>query len=194
MLQGYGAYFQRLYATRDVNVAGTLTAGDEAGFGSTFYVGRIHKNRFVNSLEPAFSPAASVVTEPSPAGIGVCHRIAADEVRIECQSETWTEAHAGQLYCLSFWIRRETVTTLRVQYGTSLPQELAVGQEWTRLHVVLTIEHLPGSNMAITLSDAAGCLFSSPQLEQGRTPTLYQATDSVLDDTEEYGAWSSILF
>lgn len=189
MLQGYGAYFQRLYATRDVNVAGTLTAGDEAGFGSTFYVGRIHKNRFVNSLEPAFSPAASVVTEPSPAGIGVCHRIAADEVRIECQSEAWTEVHAGQLYCLSFWIRRETTTTLRVQYGTSLLQKFAVGREWTRLHVVLTIEHLPGSNMAITFGDAAGCLFSSPQLEQGRTPTLYQATDSVLDDTEEYGAW-----
>ena len=189
MLQGYGAYFQRLYATRDVNVAGTLTAGDEAGFGSTFYVGRIHKNCFVNSLEPAFYPAASVVTEPSPAGIGVCHRITADNVRIDCQSEAWTEAHAGQLYCFSFWIRREIATTLRVQYGTTLPQDLTIGREWTRLHIVLTIEHIPGSGMNITLTGAAGSLISSPQLEQGKIPTLYQATDGVLDDTEEYGAW-----
>ncbi|MFR2062818.1 MAG: hypothetical protein ACLS37_13615 [Alistipes sp.] len=98
----------------------------------TFYVGRIHKNCFVNSLEPAFYPAASVVTEPSPAGIGVCHRITADNVRIDCQSEAWTEAHAGQLYCFSFWIRREIATTLRVQYGTTLPQDLTIGREWTR--------------------------------------------------------------
>ena len=44
MLDGYGAYFQNLYATRNVNIAGTLTAGDENGFSSTFYVGKIHKN------------------------------------------------------------------------------------------------------------------------------------------------------
>ena len=38
LLDGYGAYFQNLYATRNVNIAGTLTAGDEHGFSSTFYV------------------------------------------------------------------------------------------------------------------------------------------------------------
>ncbi|MDL2320704.1 hypothetical protein LJC45_06200, partial [Alistipes sp. OttesenSCG-928-B03] len=40
-LDGYGAYFQNLYATKNVNIAGTLTAGDEKGFASTFYVGKI---------------------------------------------------------------------------------------------------------------------------------------------------------
>lgn len=84
---------------------------------------------------------------------------------------------------------REIATTLRVQYGTTLPQDLTIGREWTRLHIVLTIEHIPGSGMNITLTGAAGSLISSPQLEQGKIPTLYQATDGVLDDTEEYGAW-----
>ena len=39
-IDGYGAYFQKLYATKDVNIAGTLTAGDENGFACTFYVGK----------------------------------------------------------------------------------------------------------------------------------------------------------
>lgn len=189
MLQGYGAYFQRLYATHDVNVAGTLTAGDEAGFGSTFYAGRIHKNCFVNSLEPTFHPAVSAVAEPSPTGIGVCHRLIDDEIRIVCQSEAWTKAHAGEFYCLSFWIRREVAGTVRLQHGAAAAQEIETGSQWMRRHAVLTVEHTPGSDMTVILSGAAGCLLSSPQLERGRTPTLYQATDSILNDTEEYGAW-----
>ena len=32
-LENYGAYLQRLYATQQVNISGTLTAGDENGFG-----------------------------------------------------------------------------------------------------------------------------------------------------------------
>lgn len=35
-LKDYGAYLQRLYASKDVNISGTLTAGDKNGFGSTF--------------------------------------------------------------------------------------------------------------------------------------------------------------
>lgn len=70
MLQGYGAYFQRLYATRDVHVAGTLTAGDEGGFGSTFYAGRIHKNCILNSLNGNFTTTVVRLSSHSPSGIG----------------------------------------------------------------------------------------------------------------------------
>ena len=48
-LSGYGAYMQRLYASQDVAIAGTLTAGDENGFGNTFYAGKIAKNKVTNS-------------------------------------------------------------------------------------------------------------------------------------------------
>lgn len=48
-LSGYGAYMQKLYASKDVAIAGTLTAGDENGFGNTFYAGKIAKNKVTNS-------------------------------------------------------------------------------------------------------------------------------------------------
>lgn len=57
ILNGYGAYFQNLYATRNVNIAGTLTAGDANGYASTFYVGKIHKNVIPDSVNCLF-PAA----------------------------------------------------------------------------------------------------------------------------------------
>lgn len=189
MLQGYGAYFQRLYATHDVNVAGTLTAGDEAGFGSTFYVGRIHKNCFVNSLEPAFQPAAVLCPDVPPAGIGKCFRIAADETKVSCQAEAWTQAHAGERYCFSFWARNDTDTVATLRYGTTLLREIAVGREWKRYHAVFALKHMAGSGMYLSLSGAAGCLFSSPQLECGEIPSLYQPTDQTLDETEAFGAW-----
>lgn len=189
MLQGYGAYFQRLYATRDVNIAGTLTAGDEAGFGSTFYVGRIHKNCFVNSLEPGFQPTAILYPDVPPAGIGKCFRIAAGETKVVCQSEAWTRAHAGERYCFSFWARNDTDTVATLRYGTSLLQEITVGREWKRYHAVFVLKHMAGNAMYLSLSGAAGCLFSSPQLERGETPSLYQPTDGTLDETEAFGAW-----
>ena len=79
MLDGYGAYFQNLYATRNVNIAGTLTAGDENGFSSTFYVGKIHKNVIPDSLSCRFSHSEEL-DETSPAGLGRCVRIAGDSL------------------------------------------------------------------------------------------------------------------
>lgn len=189
MLQGYGAYFQRLYATRDVNVAGTLTAGDEAGFGSTFYVGRIHKNCFVNSLEPVFGGVVLPVGDRSPTGMGKCHRLAGNEIRVECQDDIWTKAHAGEQYCFSFWIRNDMDTVITLRHGTGQVKEIAVGNEWTRHHAVFTVEHVAGSAMYFSFSNGDGCLFSSPQLECGKIPSLYQPTDGTLDETEEFGAW-----
>lgn len=189
MLQGYGAYFQRLYATHDVNVAGTLTAGDEAGFGSTFYVGRIHKNCFVNSLEPVFEGVVFSVAEGSPTGMGKCFRIAADETKVSCQAEAWTQAHAGERYCFSFWARNDTDTVATLRYGTTLLREIAVGREWKRYHAVFVLKHMAGSALYLSFTGAAGCLFSSPQLECGEIPSLYQPTDQTLDETEAFGAW-----
>lgn len=189
MLQGYGAYFQRLYATRDVNVAGTLTAGDEAGFGSTFYVGRIHKNCFVNSLEPAFEGVVLPVAEGSPTGMGKCFRLAVDEIRVVCQDEVWTKAHAGEQYCFSFWSRSDIDTVMTLRHGTGLQQEITLMSGWKRYHVVFTVEHVAGSAMYFSFSGVEGSLFSSPQLERGEIPSLYQPTDETLDETEEFGAW-----
>ena len=111
MLDGYGAYFQNLYATRNVNIAGTLTAGDENGFSSTFYVGKIHKNVIPDSLSCRFSHSEEL-DETSPAGLGRCVRIAGDSL-LGAQSAAWREAHTGVCYCFSVWIKAEDTAAIR---------------------------------------------------------------------------------
>lgn len=97
-LDGYGAYFRNLYASGDVHVAGTLTAADERGFASTFYVGRIHRNCVLNSLRPNFSYPQKVewILSGSPTGLGDTCRLPSGTAILELQSEEWSKAHDGQ--------------------------------------------------------------------------------------------------
>mgnify|MGYP005947965841 CR=1 FL=1 len=98
-----GAYFQNLYATRNVNVACTLMAGDASSFASPFYVGCIHKNALRNSLKGDFEPAVQYEPLPLPTGIGQVVRIPARMTMLCCQNETWWKRHAGERYCFSCW-------------------------------------------------------------------------------------------
>lgn len=127
-LEGYGAYFQRLYATQDVNVAGTLTAGDENGFGSTFYVGRIHKNCLVNSLDPLFRTTAEVSSLPPPTGIGNSYLLPNGTTRLECQSATWAKAHAGEHYCFSFWGQSNDECLVSLRQGNRILGQVTIGK------------------------------------------------------------------
>ena len=108
ILDGYGAYFQNLYATRNVNIAGTLTAGDESGFASTFYVGKIHKNVIPDSVGCCFSGGAAVEGN-SPAGIGRVVQVDGD-TELAVQSVEWRREHIGQKYNFSIWIKSEAGT------------------------------------------------------------------------------------
>ncbi len=117
VLDGYGAYFQNLYATRNVSVAGTLTAGDGDGFASTFYAGRIHKNVLRDSLNPKFTTGVTEGTSLPPAGIGKTFTLPGGETMLECQDEQWAQVHEGKRYCFSFWAYSEVAQTLSVRYG-----------------------------------------------------------------------------
>lgn len=188
-LEGYGAYFQRLYATQDVNVAGTLTAGDEDGFASTFYVGRIHKNCLINSLAPNFRTAVQSGGLVPPSGIGKSYLLPAGETLLECQNENWTQTHAGERYCFSFWAKGVQEDVLRLRHGSTFLGELSIGTSWVRYSVVLSVVPVSGSPMVIGLKCGRMFYFASPQLEKGGHPSLYQPTDEVLNETEAYGAW-----
>lgn len=190
VLHGYGAYFQNLYATRNVHIAGTLTAADERGFASTFYVGRIHRNCFLNSLQPTIRTGYLPSAIPPPTGVGKFYLFPIGETTLECQSEAWAEAHAGELYCFSFWVRALTEHPVTLRCGTRDLGEVMAGKTWQRRHVTLRVEHIVGSALQLQL-DGNGTIyyFCSPQLEEGSQPTLYQPTDAVLRQTDEYGAW-----
>ena len=70
-LDGYGGYLQKLFASGSAHISGTLTAGDENGFASTFYAGKIHRNAFINSSSPVFTNIISFNNDISnPTGVG----------------------------------------------------------------------------------------------------------------------------
>lgn len=193
MLQGYGAYFQRLYATRDVHVAGTLTAGDEGGFGSTFYAGRIHKNCILDSLNGNFTTTVVRLSSHSPSGIGKNILLPVSGGTLLCQKEAWAEKHAGERYCLSFWCYcpSKQETSFDILHGGKVLASLIMPQSWQRVHVAFDIEPVPSSDLCIDFrtENRVVWFFSSPQLEKGSVPTLYQPTDDTLNETDEYGAW-----
>ena len=193
MLQGYGAYFQRLYATRDVHVAGTLTAGDEGGFGSTFYAGRIHKNCILDSLNGNFTTTVVRLSSHSPSGIGKNILLPVSGGTLLCQKEAWAEKHAGERYCLSFWCYcpSKQEISFDILHGGKVLASLIMPQSWQRVHVAFDIEPVSGNDLCIDFrtENRVVWFFSSPQLEKGNVPTLYQPTDDTLNETDEYGAW-----
>lgn len=189
VLEGYGAYFQNLYATRNVNIAGTLTAGDENGFSSTFYVGKIHKNVILNSIACEFSDS-QVVSELTPVSIGDVRQIGSD-TRLKVQSGEWRKTHEDKKYCFSVWMKGAT-GSVSVYQDEHFIQDIEVDceNEWKRYRVVFTVKTSLQSELSVWFKNLSGSLFvSAPQLEAGATPSQYQPTDGTLAYTEDYGAW-----
>lgn len=191
LLDGYGAYFQNLYATKNVNIAGTLTAGDEKGYASTFYVGRIHKNCLINSLYGNFVQAVAIApTEKAPAGIGDVFQLPAGTTGYKCQNEEWARTHDQQKYCFSFWTKSTACALSLSQNGKILAELSTTGTGgWCRYHTAFVTDYRPGNDCVIEITCTVPVFFCSPQLEPGDIPTLYQATDSKLNLTDGYGAW-----
>ena len=192
VLEGYGAYFQNLYATRNVNVAGTLTAGDENGFASTFYVGKIHKNVILNSIDPVFIESLPIPSnERAPAGIGKVWS-GGVTTKMEVQSGEWMNLHLGMTYCYSIWVKGSQNATLSFYQNEHHFKNIHVAPEdgWRRYHGSFPVKDSQAPRMLIQVdSSVPGIVFSSPQLEAGTTPSPYQATDGTLSHVEDYGAW-----
>ncbi len=194
-IDGYGAYFQKLYATKDVNIAGTLTAGDENGFACTFYVGKIHKNCLINSLYGNFSTPVEVSTEEiSPTGMGNVFVLPIGKNVLICQTNDWIVKHNKQKYCFSFWAKASDPTNIVVtQNDNNKLQDISIEivNEWVRYSIPFVTKTKKGADFTIEITSATQLLFTSPQLETGDKASLYQATDSVLNETDAYGAWFS---
>lgn len=190
-LEGYGAYFRNLYAAGNVHVAGTLTAADEQGFGSTFYVGRIHRNCVPDSLHPEFYYPKTVTwsSAGTPTGIGDYCRIPSGTALYEVQSEVWAKSHEGERYCFSFWARTGSPHTLTVGHARQPQVSIDLTRQWQRFHYSFCVERVQGSKPTFSFTKGKGFDFAAPQLEPGSRPTPYQPTDGVLRETDEYGAW-----
>lgn len=216
-LSGYGGYAQRLFIAGSAHVTGTLTAGDENGFGATFYAGKIHRNNFVNSLEPSFiTTSQEASTEVSnPTGLGNVYKITS-LFKVGAETRIWARSNKQKEYTLSFWVYAKAPCAIEVaQDGFSEPigtinlldEDL---QAWRRCSITYYVEvnsqltNLTPYSLSFTptfgvstddiISGATTenvLYFSAPQLELGSEATQYQATDDVLEDTNDYGAWFS---
>lgn len=191
VLEGYGAYFQNLYATRNVNIAGTLTAGDQNGFASTFYVGKIHKNAILDSIGCAFTDSTEEMVA-TPVGIGQVRRIFSDTM-LEVQSSLWRQERVGKAYCFSLWVRSDAGIITFYQDEHHIGSVICEGgADWKRYKIAFTVKTSTATAMYIRLtSDQNGIIVTAPQLEAGETVSQYQPTDGTLTYTEDYGAWFS---
>lgn len=190
-LEGYGAYFRNLYAAGDVHVAGTLTAADERGFASTFYVGRIHRNCTPNSLRPAFYHPKTTkwYSVGTPTGIGYYCYVPSGTALYEFQSEEWAKAHDGQTYCFSFWARTNAPHAVTLAHARRPVVSIMLERRWQRFHYTFRVQRVQGVKPDIAFTKGKGFYFAAPQLEAGERPTPYQPTDEALRETDEYGAW-----
>lgn len=193
-IDGYGAYFQNMYASKNVNIAGTLTAGDENGFASTFYVGKIRKNNFINSLSPNFSTSLHSLVQGSdtPVGLGNVYSLQTGVSKINAQTKTWLDAKLAQKYCLSFWVKSSDLANIEVSTNGNTADVCTplVANEWAKLSVTIPLSNPNNTSLDFSINVLGEpVLFTAPQLESGEKATIYQPTDSTLNDTEDYGAW-----
>lgn len=216
-LSGYGAYIQKLYASQTAHISGTLTAGDENGFASTFYAGKIHRNCFLNSCDVNFRSAVKIDNDTliNPTGMGNVYKVSEPiEFIMVAQERDWLDRHINKRYCFSFWAYAKKPCQLVIRQNDKVVGvcQIASGDthEWRRLQLFfdllkpdsdteeLRIGFTPTFLSSIYQSvagsvdpDVQELYFSAPQLEAGEHCTQYQPTDSILDETDEYGAWFS---
>lgn len=202
-LEGYGSYMQKLFASKSAHISGTLTAGDENGFASTFYAGKIHRNAFVNSLDIDFlSTIAIDQTIDNPTGMGYVYRFNG-AISMNAQSNTWYQGHIGKTYTFSFWLYAEAACQLSVIQNNKIVSTIQIPESsissWIRYKATFELQSPLQSTEELQLSltptfeegndNSSMLYFTAPQLEAGDIVTQYQPTDAILNYTEDYGAW-----
>lgn len=191
-LKGYGIHTENFYATKNVGIAGTLTAGDANGFSSTFYAGRIYKNMIKNSLSCDFNGTADEVTDIKiPAKIGSAYRFKEDISlhKLTCQEAGWTLEHKDEIVSFSIWIYSTSRTNLNLYQNTNKVDTWEIYLGWRRYYSTFPVTE-SGDPLYINFETNAPLIVCSPQLEKGDIVSQYQPTDGVLkEESDSYGAW-----
>lgn len=191
-LKGYGVYSQNLYATQNVGIAGTLTAGDENGFSSTFYAGRIQKNLIRNSLECDFQGTATLLTnENLPARIGNAYKFTTVNMHtLVCRETGWASANKDKIVTFSIWIKGTKDLTVKIYQNTNLIDSFEIEAGWRRYTTTFPV-YSTANELTMRFETTEQLIVCSPQLEFGEYATQYQPTDGTLsEDSESYGFWA----
>lgn len=205
-LEGYGGYMQKLFASRAAHISGTLTAGDENGFGSTFYAGKIHRNAFINSLDINFLSSVSIDENIiNPTGVGNVYEII-EKADMVAQHSEWLAERVDKPYCFSFWIYAKSPCQLEILQNNHVISVLQIEHdmtyEWRRMNIAFNLLAADSEDLLLSINPVFYevsqdeleiveriIYFTAPQLESGKVQTQYQPTDDVLTFTDDYGAW-----
>lgn len=217
-LDSYGGYFQKLFASTSAHISGTLTAGDENGFAATFYAGKIHKNAFLNSLEPdvdiqpmSDSDLLNTHNTVNPTGVGQVFEVSRS-ISMKAQLYDWLyqtdNIRVGTDYTFSFWAYCECGGLLTILQNAKIVGTIQIPHSevlgWHRQKVTFKLQDTENEDVILSIvpnllplsgnvADSAEkrlLLFTAPQLEAGRNVTQYQPTDEVVTHLcEDYGAW-----
>lgn len=217
-LDSYGGYFQKLFASTSAHISGTLTAGDENGFAATFYAGKIHKNAFLNSIEPTadLQPLSDqdLITNhevANPTGMGQVFEVLRS-ITMKAQLYDWLyqpdKIRVGEYYTFSFWTYSKCGGQLTVLQNAKIVGTIQIPHSdvlgWHRQKVTFKLQDVDNEDVmlsvVVTFTPLSGneadsaekriLLFTAPQLESGRNVTQYQPTDEIVTHLcEDYGAW-----
>lgn len=213
-LDCYGGYFQKLFASNSAHISGTLTAGDENGFASTFYAGKIHKNAFINSIAPATNltpideqSLMQLFETSNPTGIGNVYGII-DNILLTAQHRDWLyqsgHNRVNKTYTFSFWAYSKHKSNLTLFYNSQVVGSSDISESetfgWHRHSITFKLQDIDSDDIVLSIkaehlsiqdsSEIPLVLFTAPQLEEGRCTTQYQPTDEIVTHLcEDYGAW-----
>lgn len=202
-LDGYGAYMQKLFASRSAHISGTLTAGDENGFAATFYAGKIHRNVFVNSTDIDFVSSITIDSDiDNPTGMGYVYSFDG-AITMNAQTSGWYAERVGKQYTFSFWLYAKAACQVSVLQNDKVVGTIQITsaeiESWARHKATFELQAAASDTDSLTLalvpeftvgaSETGIAYFTAPQLEAGEVVTQYQPTDAILNYTEDYGAW-----
>lgn len=201
-LKGYGSYLNRLYATGDINVAGTIVAGDRDGSGATFYAGKIAKNVFRNSLSYGGDKVVVVSSQENPVGVGhVWELMDATPLNshiINYNTPEWYHANAvGKKMTFSFWAKSiNGEKTVQILQNSINFDTVDLKTYWQRhTYTFIATDELSDSQCYVSIfgeeSNSAGIFLCGMQMEFGETASPYQPTDGTLSVSDQYGMWAN---
>lgn len=200
-LRDYGAYIQRIYASKDVNISGTLTAGDKNGFGATFYAGKIHKNVVIDSMNHDWDLAASEdLIQINPVGIGKVFKLSdmslsGSNHRFTYNTQEWYQSHIGEEYTFSAWFKSGSgVKSFSFDDNDSDAKSFSVSENWERIQFNFIVGSDVSNNYCFV--DVSGAdtdndfYICGMQVEKGEYATAYQPTDgTITPEDNSYGVW-----
>lgn len=196
-LDGYGGYMQKLFASQSAHISGTLTAGDENGFGSSFYAGKIHKNVLINSLGiKTVSSAATDNATNSPTGVGRIIKTG-QAFGVIAQSNSWIKEHLGQTYTYSFWVYCKKPCVLELTQNGKAVGALYINvlqtHTWTRLSRTFELQSFTGidegKDLILSLKplfkEVSDTVFGNDYKDNHFTNSTDIAQDNLISDANE---------